>query len=538
MNRYKFTTEGIKSAIKFLKNESETGPNWAVRYKADLKVKGSDVFYKDKKIITKEQVGKVLRKEIYKVDADIPAARDSAFHLLKSKYTGITRRHLMKWLQAQKSIGETRPSVNKAKRSAGEKMKTYTFETDLIFLKRKDVVQADDKFEMKQLDVLPELMYIVSTIEKVTGLSRLTKCYKKEPAIVGPIVEKHIEEMCVLLKTKPKDCNLRSDKGLEFDHVRLAKLVGNTKFVPMGPHVENRNRQAQTQLFRCLRQRKSKTIAHALSQAEKLLNQTYNRIHKKTSNEIVKSSKEENLKQYNKKRPQYIEGDKRKPFAVGDHVRILIKEKKAGIAYKSYKNTTWSEKVYLVKRVTKKAVPPKFYVNGKWMLKDNLLRTQPRDEESMTLLLEREVKADVEEKKEEEKHQEKRKKEDEQFDKKKKKEVAAGRRRKTRGVSQSRQNIRDTVRVERQQDRNVVEAKRKEDEEFKKREKIKSVEHKRSEIEKKLEQKKKSSKTVEVDDWDKKVMFAWLKARNKPTFGAKADLKRRIQYYLKRGQKV
>ena len=59
MNRYKFTTEGIKSAIKFLKNESETGPNWAVRYKADLKVKGSDVFYKDKKIITKEQVGKV-----------------------------------------------------------------------------------------------------------------------------------------------------------------------------------------------------------------------------------------------------------------------------------------------------------------------------------------------------------------------------------------------------------------------------------------------------------------------------------------------
>ena len=250
MNRYKFTAKGISEAVKFLKNNSDSGPNWAVKYKDDLKVKGNDVYYKDKKIITKDKVDKVLRKEIYKIDADIPAARDSAFHLLKAKYTGITRRHLMKWLQAQKSVGETRPAVAKAKRSAGEKMKTYTFETDLIFLKRKDVIQADDKFEMKKLDVLPELMYIVSTIEKVTGLSRLTKCYKKEPAIVTPIVEKHIKEMCVLLQTKPVECNLRSDQGLEFNHKRLAKLVGKTKHVPMGPHVEAVNSRAQTQLFR------------------------------------------------------------------------------------------------------------------------------------------------------------------------------------------------------------------------------------------------------------------------------------------------
>jgi hypothetical protein len=536
MNRFKFTAEGISSAIKFLKNESDTGPNWCVKYKADLNVKGSDVYYKDKKIITKDKVDKVLRKEIYKVDADIPAARDSAFHLLKEKYTGITRRHLMKWLQAQKSIGETRPSVNKAKRSAGEKMKTYTFETDLIFLKRKDVVQADDKFEMKKLDVLPELMYIVSTIEKVTGLSRLTKCYKKEPAIVTPIVEKHIKEMCVLLKTDPKHCNLRSDKGLEFDYKQLAKLVGQTKHVPMGPHVENRNRQAQTQLFRCLRQRKSKTIEHALSQAEKLLNQTYNRIHKKTSNEIVKSSKEENLKQYNKKRPQYIAGDKRLPFIAGDHVRILVKEKKAGIGYKSYKNQTWSEKVYVVKKATKKAVPPKFYVNKKWMLKDNLLKTQPRDEESMTLLLEREVKADILEKEEEKKHQAKRKEDDEKFDKKKKREVAAGQRRKTRGVKGSRKDIRVTAKIEREQDKDVIESKRKEDEEFKQKQKIKSVEHKREIIKKKLMQKKK--KPIEIEDWDKKVMKSWLKTRNKPYFGSKEVLKRRIQYFLKRGKKV
>jgi len=378
----------------------------------------------------------------------------------------------------------------------------------------------------------------VSTIEKVTGLSRLTKCYKKDAEIVTPIVETHIKEMCLELKTKPADCALRSDHGGEFDHAALGKLVGKTKYVPMGSHVENRNRQAQTQLFRCLRQRKSKTIEHALSQAEKLLNQTYNRIHKKTANELVKTAtKKENLKTFNDSRAEYIAGDKRKPFAVGDHVRILVKEKKSGLDYKSYKNRTWSEKVYVVKRATKKAVPPKFWVNGRWMLKDNLLKTQPRDEESMTLLLEREVKQGIEEEDEDEKHEEKRKQDDVKFKAKKQKEVAAGTRMKTRGGKVTAQKIRGTARIERKQDKNVIEAKRAEDEEFKKREKIKSVAHKRLEIKKKLLQKKKNVST-DVGDWDQQIMVAWLKARKKHTFGSKIVLKRRIQYFIKRDAKV
>ena len=294
------------------------------------------------------------------------------------------------------------------------------------------------------------------------------------------------------------------------------------------------NRRAQTQLFRCLRQRKSKTIEHALSQAEKLLNQTYNRIHKKTANELVKTSnKKENLKTFNDSRVEYIGGDKRKPFVVGDHVRILVKEKKSGIAYKSYKNQTWSEKVYVVKRATKKAVPPKFYVNKKWMLKDNLLKTQPRDEKSMTLLLEREVKADIVEESVEKKHQAKREKEYKEFEMKKRKEVAAGTRMKTRSGKGTRRGILAVARIERKQDKDVIEAKQKEDEEFKKREKIKSVEHKRLGIKKKLAQKLKNA-PAEIDDWDKRVMVAWLKARKKPTFGGKEALKRRIQYLLKR----
>jgi hypothetical protein len=166
------------------------------------------------------------------------------------------------------------------------------------------------------------------------------------------------------------------------------------------------------------------------------------------------------------------------------------------------------------------------------MLKDNLLKTQPRDEESMTLILTREVKADIAEEAEEEKHQEKREKDDEKFDKKKRREAAAGGRRKTRGSRVTRDKIRTTTIVERKQDKAVIETKRVEDEEFKKREKIKSVAHKRAGIEKKLEKPK--DKKGDVFDWHRSVMIAWLKSRKRPVSGTKRALKKRVLYYMNR----
>jgi hypothetical protein len=102
MNRYKLTDATIEAAIKFLKKKSDTGPAFAVRFKDDLKVQGKQLLYKGTIVVSKEKVGDVLREEIYKKNATVPASRDAAFHLLKNKYTGITRRALMKWLLAQR----------------------------------------------------------------------------------------------------------------------------------------------------------------------------------------------------------------------------------------------------------------------------------------------------------------------------------------------------------------------------------------------------------------------------------------------------
>ena len=147
MNRYRFSKENIAAAISFLKKKSATGPPFAEKFKNDLRVKGKKLFYDGKQVVAREEVEDVYRTEIYKVKGDIPAARDAAFHLLKQRYVGCSRRSLMKFLQAQKTLGETRPAVAKAKRSSGEKLKVPTFETDLIFLKRTDCIKADPNFD-------------------------------------------------------------------------------------------------------------------------------------------------------------------------------------------------------------------------------------------------------------------------------------------------------------------------------------------------------------------------------------------------------
>ena len=78
MERYKFTTDNIGKARKFLSGKAKTGPAWAKRFKSDLKAQGTKVFYKDREIIPVSKVDDTLRNGIFKIDADIPPSRDGA----------------------------------------------------------------------------------------------------------------------------------------------------------------------------------------------------------------------------------------------------------------------------------------------------------------------------------------------------------------------------------------------------------------------------------------------------------------------------
>ena len=82
MNRYKFTEENIQQAIKFLKG-AKAGPNWAKRFKDDLKAKGSKVFYKELEIVPESKIDDYLRDKMFKKDGTLPFGRDAAYHKLK-----------------------------------------------------------------------------------------------------------------------------------------------------------------------------------------------------------------------------------------------------------------------------------------------------------------------------------------------------------------------------------------------------------------------------------------------------------------------
>ena len=416
MDRYKITASILKKAISFLKSGKKNGnpPVWVTKYKDDLSVKGKKLFYKEREIISRERVDDVLRKELYKPSGDVPSGRDSAFHICKQRYVGISRRALMEFIRKQKPLGEVKSALNKSKVSGGERLKNYTFETDLIFLKKNDLEKANRKFIR---DDTKELTYFLSTVEKVTGLCRFDHVVNKDAKIVTPLVIKHCEDIAKQLKTKISSCSIRSDKGGEFSLKEFQKVFKDAKFVRSGVSVENKNAQFQKCFFQILRQRKATDIDDAMRQSEKLLNNTYNRIHKKTSNELVERGDEkENIREYNTKRKTFQAGDKRLPFEVGEHVRLLVKDKKAGIDYKRYKNKTYSQEVYIIERITKKTTPRKYYIHitennkrvGKWKLQSDLLKSAPRDEKSIQLVEDRDNTFKADRKKEQVKHKKKR----------------------------------------------------------------------------------------------------------------------------------
>ena len=387
MNRYKFTVESISQAVKFLKGKSKDGPAWAKRFKDDLKVKGSTVLYKEKPVIAQSKVEDYLRTQMFKKGGTLPFGRDAAHHKLKQSVVGVTRRHLMRFIKSQDIFEQTKDAVPKAKSKGGKKIKTYTVETDLVFIRKNDLVNSNPRFE-KTVD--KEETYMVSTVEKSTGICRLSFSKVKDASVVTPIEIKHIRSIAKALQVHPRSMAYLSDSGGEFRMADIRKVVPDAKNVRVASSVEKKNRDAQRVFYRVLKSRRSLTIPDALAQTEALLNETFNRIQGATPNELVeKSTKTFNIKGFNKSRTKYIAGDNRTPFEVGQRVRTQIKkEKGADLSYKAYKGITFSKRVYIVRKITT-TTPRKYWVNNHWYTIDKLLGTEQEDEKTKQLVVNR-----------------------------------------------------------------------------------------------------------------------------------------------------
>ena len=188
------------------------------------------------------------------------------------------------------------------------------------------------------------------------------------------------------------------------------------KFVKMGSSIEKSNQTIQKTLFKIARMRRGYKVPDLLDQVEKITNNKFNSVHKKTPNELADDAKEEKekeiVKQYNKKRKKHISAVKTK-LKVGDFVRVLLLThgKDKGLAFKSYKGLSYSKRVYKISKATKNAVPPKFRVNRKWYLGDHLLKSEKIDEVSEELVKQREDAQRVHDELKHKEHMMKRKKE-------------------------------------------------------------------------------------------------------------------------------
>lgn len=400
MNRYKVSKADYPNAKKYLEGTAfkKDTKSWAIKFKDDLKFKNKKLYYKDLLVIPQEDVDSYLRDQVYNKESDLPLSRDGGFHLIKKRVTGITRARFMKFLKAQSAVESTKNANRKAKVMSGPKMKKYHFECDLVFVRKPDFIKIHRKFEdtIKQHET-----YIVSVVEKVTGLTRLGYVYVKEQNVVTPIVIKFIKSICNQLGINPKDYKGSSDSGGEFSKEKLGRVLAGWDFVKLGSSIEKKNQTIQSRLFQLARMRRSYKIENLLKQVEKIENNNLNTIQKKTPNELADEQKEEKEKEteqvatYNKKRKQHIGGNTTK-FKVGDYVRIqlLYGKDKSGVGFKSYKAETWSKRIYKIIQATKNAKPPKFRVNRKWMLADRLSLTEPQDEISEKLIQDRDKQQD------------------------------------------------------------------------------------------------------------------------------------------------
>ena len=167
--------------------------------------------------------------------------------------------------------------------------------------------------------------------------------------------------------------------------IHLKSKIPHT-LVRKGASIEARNKYIQSVFHRLVRLKRGNT--HTLvPQTQKIVNNTRNRIHhNKTPLQLVNEQVSETLSKFNKKRAS-LDPVKRKPFKIGDTVRILLarRDKETKLDFKAYKGKSYSKIIYRIQGITKKhPVRYRLKVNEKhiWFTQDNLIRTPRFDKKT------------------------------------------------------------------------------------------------------------------------------------------------------------
>ena len=340
-----------------------------------LYAKEGDVW---KLVVPEEDVEKFLRHSLTDPKSKMPLGRDSAYHHVQKGTIGISRRALYKFLEKQGVLQITKNIPNEQQKGGIKLSKRGYLEMDLIEGKGRDLYKyfgaSGDWYWLAVCDVL-------------TGYGLAATIRRKLPKIVAPALKEILDLM--ELKLGAKVYEIAADHGREFYRdvrvlLKRRKIV--QKQVPRGSRVEKWNQDYQRNFYRLLRLRRG-NFSSLEDQALELTNNTKNKHTKKTPEEALLLPDAVLAPLYNKGRQEAKAYKGREP-KVGDKARYLVKLRKnikpilklEGQArlYKSYHGRHFTKQLHTITAISR-SLPKRFYVNGAWRNRDQLLLVSGTD---------------------------------------------------------------------------------------------------------------------------------------------------------------
>jgi len=345
-----------------------------------LYAKEGDVW---KLVVPHEEIEPYLRQSLLDPESTMPLGRDSAYHHVQKSVIGISRRALYKFLEKQGVLQVTKNIPNERKKGGIVLLKRGYAEMDLIEGRGRDLYN--------HLGARGD-WYWLAIVDVLTGYGQVQMIRKKLPKIVAPALRELLDNMERDMGAKVH--TIAADHGREFytDVRALLKRRNITqKQVPRASRVEKFNQDFQRNFYRLMRLRRG-TFGSLEDQALDVTNNTKSKFTKKTPKEALTTPDEVLEKGYNAGREEQKDYKAQRLPKVGDKCRHLIKLRKNirpmlklgkhwNRLYKSYHGVHYSKQVYTIKAQTKQKVP-RYYVNGKWYDRDELLLVSGTDAET------------------------------------------------------------------------------------------------------------------------------------------------------------
>ena len=248
-----------------------------------------------------------LRNQMLSRDSIMPMTRDSGYHWLKKNTANISRRILWSFLEKQSVLQITRNIPDERVKGGIVRNARGYCEMDLIHVNKPLLErlgdwlrgQLDDYQMDKGEEDTQKPAYFLTLTEQLTGFSCLGFCPAKTNTAVRRVLRVQIKKMETALKVPIK--SISSDHGKEFLGAGVADMlkgkgIGQTA-VARASRCEKVNQDFQRGFYRMIRLGRG-GFKSCLKQAEKLVNELYNKNIKCTSAEAILKGDAELAKNY------------------------------------------------------------------------------------------------------------------------------------------------------------------------------------------------------------------------------------------------